>query len=86
MALSFRMVIWTIVLSCTLTLTEVSSVPALEKTFRNGIGMEFVMIPAGTFFMGSPETEPRRNRDETRHEVRITRPFYMQTTEVTVGN
>jgi formylglycine-generating enzyme required for sulfatase activity len=40
-------------------------------------------IPAGTFEMGSPETEIGRQADETRHTVKITRPFYMGITPVT---
>ncbi|MGD9034322.1 MAG: formylglycine-generating enzyme family protein [Desulfobacteraceae bacterium] len=55
-----------------------------EKGFTNSIGMEFVLIPAGTFMMGSPPGEPRRNKDEVKHQVTISKPFYMQTTEVTV--
>ena len=53
--------------------------------FENDIGMRFVLIPAGTFTMGSPEDEEGRDDDETQHEVTITKPFYMQTTEVTNG-
>ena len=49
----------------------------------NSIGMTFNAIPAGTFTMGSPLTELGRNSDETEHEVTLTQPFYMQTTEVT---
>ena len=47
--------------------------------------MTFNNIPAGTFLMGSPETEPGREDDETQHMVTITKSFYMQTTEVTQG-
>ena len=57
----------------------------LEKTFRNSLGMEFVLIPAGTFSMGSPPTEPFRGRGETQHWVKISHPFYMQITEVTLA-
>jgi formylglycine-generating enzyme required for sulfatase activity len=42
--------------------------------------------PAGTFFMGSPVNEPGRDSDERRHKVSLTRPFYIQTTEVTQGH
>ena len=59
-------------------------VSALEKTITNSIGMEFVLIPGGTFKMGSPQDEPNRERDETEHQVTITKPIYIQTTEVTV--
>ena len=43
----------------------------------------FVRIEPGRFTMGSPEDEPGRSNDEMAHEVRITRPFALQTTEVT---
>jgi len=35
--------------------------------------------------MGSPSNEPSRDSDETQHRVTLTKPFYMQTTEVTQG-
>ena len=57
---------------------------AMEKTFANSLGMGFVLIPAGSFTMGSPPGEPHRNRDEVQHNVTISKPFYMQTTEVTI--
>ena len=49
------------------------------------LGMTFKEIPAGTFLMGSPETEPDRHLDEHQHKVTISKAFYMQTTEVTQG-
>ncbi|MBN2497334.1 MAG: SUMF1/EgtB/PvdO family nonheme iron enzyme [Deltaproteobacteria bacterium] len=45
----------------------------------------FVEIPAGRFTMGSPAGEPGRGEDETQHQVTISRPFLLQTTEVTQG-
>jgi formylglycine-generating enzyme required for sulfatase activity len=60
------------------------SVYALEKVFRNSLGMEFVLIPPGTFTMGSPPDEAHRNNKEVQHQVTISRPFYIQTTEVTL--
>ena len=47
--------------------------------------MTFEEIPAGTFIMGSPGGETDRMGDESQHQVTITKPFYMQTTEVTQG-
>ena len=44
---------------------------------------QFVRIPAGTVLMGSPDGEADRNDDETQHQVIISRPFEMQSTEVT---
>jgi len=43
----------------------------------------FVLIPAGTFTMGSPEDEYGRDSDETQHAVTLTTPFYVSATEVT---
>lgn len=51
----------------------------------NDLGMEFVLIPAGSFIMGSPDSEPGRQDDERAHRVTISKPFYMQTTEVTLA-
>ncbi len=56
----------------------------LEKTYTNTLGMTFVLIAPGTFTMGSPPGEPFRGSSEIQHQVTISKPFYMQTTEVTV--
>ena len=55
-----------------------------EKTYTNTLEMSFVLIPSGTFTMGSQTNEPHRRSSEVRHRVTISKPFYMQTTEVTV--
>jgi len=57
---------------------------ALEPELSNSIGMEFVLIPSGRFLMGSPSDEPYRDKGEIQHEVTIGKPFYLQTTEVTI--
>ncbi len=50
----------------------------------NSIGMEFVLIRPGVFWMGSPHGEHGRYADEgPRHRVRITRPFYLGRYQVT---
>jgi formylglycine-generating enzyme required for sulfatase activity len=36
-----------------------------------------VWIPAGTFMMGSPESEPGNSPMETQHQVTLTKGFYM---------
>jgi len=60
--------------------------PVIElPSITNTIGMTFKEIPAGTFMMGSPESEADRLVDEHQHKVTITKAFYMQTTEVTQG-
>jgi len=57
----------------------------IAMSISNNLGMEFVYIPPGTFTMGSPSNEPGRNKNEKQHQVTLTQGFYMQTTEVTVG-
>ena len=56
-----------------------------KKTITNTIGIKLNKIPPGTFMMGSPESEPDRSENEQQHKVRISKAFYMQTTEVTQG-
>ena len=49
-----------------------------------GVEMKLVLVPAGTFRMGSPAAEVGRYDDEgPRHEVTIEKAFYMGATEVT---
>jgi formylglycine-generating enzyme required for sulfatase activity len=67
---------------------------------ENGLGMPFVLIPAGEFLMGSdespedlakayPQYDAERfltlSDEAPVHRVRITRPFYLGCHEVTVG-
>jgi sulfatase modifying factor 1 len=56
-----------------------------RSPITNTIGMTLNKIPAGTFMMGSPDTEKDRQDDEHQHKVTISKAFYMQTTEVTQG-
>jgi formylglycine-generating enzyme required for sulfatase activity len=56
--------------------------PAINR-YTNQYGMTFNLLPAGSFTMGSPVDELRRYDNETQHQVTLTRPFHMQTTEVT---
>ncbi|NLX14579.1 MAG: formylglycine-generating enzyme family protein [Phycisphaerales bacterium] len=56
----------------------------IRLDFGGGVEIELVLIPAGEFLMGSPDTEPHRNADEgPQHRVRIPQPFYMGKYEVT---
>ncbi|MBP3532130.1 MAG: formylglycine-generating enzyme family protein [Thermoguttaceae bacterium] len=50
-----------------------------------GVDFAFRYCPAGTFWMGSPESEEGREDDETQHRVKLTRGFWMLETPVTVG-
>jgi formylglycine-generating enzyme len=63
-----------------------SDLPIIElPSITNTLGMKFNKIPAGTFLMGSPQTEKVRDDNEHQHKVTITKQYYMQTTEVTQG-
>ncbi|MBS1154738.1 MAG: hypothetical protein H6R07_662 [Proteobacteria bacterium] len=57
---------------------------AAENTQTNSIGMEFTLIPAGSFLMGSADelTEAAGN-EKPRHRVTISKPFYLSKYEVT---
>lgn len=52
------------------------------RYFENSIGMKLARIPAGSFMMGSPRSESERDDKEERHEVTITKPFYLGVFEV----
>jgi formylglycine-generating enzyme required for sulfatase activity len=55
-----------------------------RKIITNSIGMSLTRIPAGEFQMGSREKDPGAREDEMpRHLVRVTKPFYLGTYEVT---
>jgi len=58
---------------------------AQDQVYTNRLGMRFILVPAGQFSMGSPETEIGRTKDETLHTVIISKSFYIQETEVTQG-
>ena len=62
-----------------------NSTGSLADIVTNSIGMKLKLIPAGEFMMGSPEDEEHHEDNEKQHRVRITRPFYLGTTEVTQG-
>jgi formylglycine-generating enzyme required for sulfatase activity len=44
---------------------------------------EMVVVPPGTFMMGSPADEPERRPNEPQHRVTIARPYAIGKTEVT---
>ncbi|MEW5912374.1 MAG: SUMF1/EgtB/PvdO family nonheme iron enzyme, partial [Thermodesulfobacteriota bacterium] len=58
----------------------------ISPRFTNSVGMEFALIPAGSFMMGSPESdEDGYEGERPQHRVEITKPFYLGVTEVTQG-
>ena len=69
-------------LCCTLAASCLLAQPPKEIT--NSIGMRLVLIPNGTFIMGSPEREDGRKENETQqHEVTISKDYYLGVYEVT---
>ncbi len=65
--------------------------PAAPKARRAGeilmssLGMKLAWIPPGSFLMGSPASEAKRNDDETQHRVTLTKGFCMGIHPVTQG-
>jgi len=55
----------------------------LNLDLGGGVTMKLVLIPAGKFMMGSPDSEKGRDENEGQHEVTLSKPFYMGVTEVT---
>ncbi|MFV0476139.1 MAG: formylglycine-generating enzyme family protein [Pikeienuella sp.] len=56
------------------------------ETFTNSLGQTFVQVPAGSFLMGSPDSDPEgRAMERPQHEVTISRPLWVAATEVTQG-
>jgi len=64
--------------------SSIASMGDLPRSLKNSIGMEFVLIPAGSFMMGSPLEEKGRHEWEGPiHIVHITHPFYLGVCPVT---
>ena len=66
-------------------LTQLAKAQDAPKEITNSIGMKLVLIPKGTFQMGSPESERGREEWEPQHEVTISKNYYLGVTEVTQG-
>ena len=47
----------------------------VQEDLGHGVSLEMLLIPAGTFMMGSPESEKGQSNDETQHEVTLTSHF-----------
>jgi len=63
--------------------TTITTEPIVVE-LRDGVMMEFVWIPPGTFLMGSPANTQGISKDETpQHEVIISKGFYIGRYEIT---
>ncbi|MCZ2340336.1 MAG: SUMF1/EgtB/PvdO family nonheme iron enzyme [Bacteroidales bacterium] len=57
---------------------------ALAPEITNAFGMKLILLPAGSFVMGSPDEETDREENEgPAATVTLSQPFYMSTTEIT---
>ncbi len=68
--------------------TRVLKVPGKEQPgtlVEHSHGLLMVYLEPDQFWMGSPDDAPGRRPDEALHPVRITRPYLIGTTAVTVG-
>jgi len=55
----------------------------MTETITNSIGMELVLIPAGSFRMGGDKKlEQAEDHETPRHIVKISKTFYMGKYEV----
>ncbi len=58
----------------------------IPSTLASSIGMKLTLIPAGEFWMGSPDSdEDAHGAEKPQHRVKITKPFYLGIHEVTRG-
>ena len=60
--------------------------PTLTLDLGGGVTWEGVLIPAGTFVMGSPPGEAKtaeQSANEKQHKVTLTKPFYLGKFELT---
>jgi len=69
---------------CLIIIGSPSFLNAQDKKITNYLGMNFILVQPGSFMMGSPDKEPHRDNNEVLHRVKILKPFYLQSTEVTV--
>ncbi|MDR2050393.1 MAG: SUMF1/EgtB/PvdO family nonheme iron enzyme [Deltaproteobacteria bacterium] len=58
---------------------------AADKTYTNAIGMEFILIPSGSFMMGSDKKNDNTAEDDEtpQHRVTISKHFFLGKYEVT---
>jgi formylglycine-generating enzyme required for sulfatase activity len=61
------------------------SEPLSAEKFSNSLDMHFVLIPAGTFMMGSGIEQEGDEDEKPQHQVTLSSPLYVQTTPVTQG-
>ena len=81
-----RLMLMTVTVVFVMCLSSAGKVVAQSpKEITNSIGMKLVLIPKGTFQMGSPFEVEGAGNDEEQHQVTISKDYYLGVTEVTQG-
>ncbi|MFW2405797.1 MAG: PEGA domain-containing protein [Gammaproteobacteria bacterium] len=71
-------------LQVTLLTPEEAVLAATPSTVATADGQTLILVrPAGEFQMGAPRREQGRRPNEAQHRVKLTRPFYLGSVEVT---
>ena len=65
--------------------TETGTLGLPTRVRHTPTGIVLVLIPPGTFTMGSPESELSRDGDEVQRSATIESPFYLGETELTAA-
>lgn len=81
-----KCIVWSLGALCTVLLLYSAGEAsfAAEKTYSNSIGMDFILVAAGSFTMGTDKNIEDAYEDETpQHRVTISEPFYLGKFEVT---
>jgi formylglycine-generating enzyme required for sulfatase activity len=85
-AMYSRLMLMTVALVFAMCLSSAGQAMAqASKEITNSIGMKLVLIPKGTFQMGSPIEEEGARDAEGQHQVTISKDYYLGGTEVTQG-
>ncbi len=70
------------VLNARLLTPQQAVIAATPRIVKTSQGLELRLIQPGEFRMGAPRREQGRRANETEHDVRLTRAFYLGTREV----
>src|ERR1039457_2014003 len=65
------------------TAKAIGAADPLKAALTKGQALNFRLVLAGTFHMGSPTPEPGHEPDEPLHPETIAEPFYMMETQLT---
>ena len=71
------------IIEVTLLTPEQAILAASPRTINTSQGLPMLLVDPGQFEMGAPRREQGRRPNETQHEVRLTRQFYISIHEIT---